>query len=138
MFSSGVFNYINLLDKAADGAWARHEAISNNIANQDTPGYKRQDVDFESELKKALRISRYTENIDNRNNLDKQIANLNFNSLKPKVFTDMRSYSYRLDGNNVDIDTESSYLAENQLRYYALLDSMNQEFSRIKTVLTSK
>ena len=35
MFSSGVFNYINLLDKAADGAWARHEAISNNIANQD-------------------------------------------------------------------------------------------------------
>ncbi|MBE5855941.1 MAG: flagellar basal body rod protein FlgB [Lachnospiraceae bacterium] len=135
MFSSGVFNYINLLDKAADGAWARHEAISNNIANQDTPGYKRQDVDFESELKKALRISRYTENIDNRNNLDKQIANLNFNSLKPKVFTDMRSYSYRLDGNNVDPDTEGVYLAANQTKYNGIMASINNEFDNLSRVM---
>ena len=135
MFSSGVFNYINLLDKAADGAWARHEAISNNIANQDTPGYKRQDVDFESELKKALRISRYTENIDNRNNLDKQIANLNFNSLKPKVFTDMRSYSYRLDGNNVDPDTEGVYLAANQTKYNGIMTSLRNEFDNLARVL---
>ncbi len=135
MFSSGVFNYINLLDKAADGAWARHEAISNNIANKDTPGYKRQDVDFESELKKALRISRYTENIDNRNNLDKQIANLNFNSLKPKVFTDMRSYSYRLDGNNVDPDTEGVYLAANQTKYNGIMASINNEFDNLSRVM---
>ena len=135
MFSSGVFNYINLLDKAADGAWARHEAISNNIANQDTPGYKRQDVDFESELKKALRISRYTENIDNRNNLDKQIANLDFNSLKPKVFTDMRSYSYRLDGNNVDPDTEGVYLAANQAKYNGIMASINNEFDNLSRVM---
>ena len=135
MFSSGVFNYINLLDKAADGAWARHEAISNNIANQDTPGYKRQDVDFESELKKALRISRYTENIDNRNNLDKQIANLDFNSLKPKVFTDMRSYSYRLDGNNVDPDTEGVYLAANQTKYNGIMASINNEFDNLSRVM---
>ncbi|MBP5298614.1 MAG: flagellar basal body rod protein FlgB [Lachnospiraceae bacterium] len=135
MFSSGVFNYINLLDKAADGAWARHEAISNNIANQDTPGYKRQDVDFESELKKALRISRYTENIDNRNNLDKQIANLDFNSLKPKVFTDMRSYSYRLDGNNVDPDTEGVYLAANQAKYEGIYASIRNEFDNLSRVM---
>ena len=135
MFSSGVFNYINLSDKAADGAWARHEAISNNIANKDTPGYKRQDVDFESELKKALRISRYTENIDNRNNLDKQIANLNFNSLKPKVFTDMRSYSYRLDGNNVDPDTEGVYLAANQTKYNGIMASINNEFDNLSRVM---
>ena len=135
MFSSGAFNYINLLDKAADGAWARHEDISNNIANQDTPGYKRQDVDFESELKKALRISRYTENIDNRNNLDKQIANLNFNSLKPKVFTDMRSYSYRLDGNNVDPDTEGVYLAANETKYNGIMASINNEFDNLSRVM---
>lgn len=135
MFSSGAFNYINLLDKAADGAWARNEAIANNIANQDTPGYKRQDVDFESELKKALRISRYTENIDNRNNLDKQIANLNMSSLKPKVYTDMKGYSYRLDGNNVDPDTEGVYLAANQLKYNGIMASINSEFTNLATVM---
>ena len=135
MFSSGAFNYINLLDKAADGSWARHEAISNNIANQNTPGYKRQDVDFESELKKALRISRFTENIDNRNNLDKQISNLDLNSLKPKVYTDMRNYSYRIDGNNVDPDTEGVYLAANQLKYNGIMASINNEFDNLARVM---
>ena len=38
MISSGVFNYINVLGKAADGAWARNTAIANNISNVDTPG----------------------------------------------------------------------------------------------------
>ncbi len=54
MINTGVFDYINVLDKAADASWLRHEAISNNIANATTPGYKRQDVAFESQLRKAL------------------------------------------------------------------------------------
>ena len=44
MFQSSVFNYVNVLDKAADASWLRNEAISNNIANATTPNYKRQDV----------------------------------------------------------------------------------------------
>ncbi|MHB8131034.1 MAG: flagellar basal body rod protein FlgB [Mobilitalea sp.] len=60
------------------------------------------------------------------------------NSLDATVYTDNASLSYRLDGNNVDIDTESANLAENQIRYYTLLDSMTQEFSRIKTVLAAR
>ena len=47
MISSNAFDYINVLDKAADASALRNELIANNIANQDTPGYKRQDVDFE-------------------------------------------------------------------------------------------
>ena len=54
MINSNAFDYINVLDKAADAAWLRNEVISNNIANADTPGYKRQDVDFEAQLSKAL------------------------------------------------------------------------------------
>ena len=135
MVNTSAFDYINVLDKAADAAWLRDQCIANNIANVDTPGYKRQDVDFESELKKALRISRYTENIDNRNNLDKQIANLDFNSLKPKVFTDMRSYSYRLDGNNVDPDTEGVYLAANQTKYNGIMASISNEFDNLSRVM---
>ena len=52
MINTNAFDYINVLDKAADAAWLRNAAISNNISNVDTPGYKRQDVAFESELKR--------------------------------------------------------------------------------------
>ncbi len=127
MIGSNAFNYINVLDKAADASWVRNEVISNNIANVNTPGYKRKDVQFESYLMSALRGD---------NSLDHRVANLRLDSLDATIYTDNASLSYRLDGNNVDIDTESATLAENQTRYYALLDSMTQEFSRIKTVLT--
>ena len=62
MNNMGVYNYINVLDQAADAAWQRNEAISNNIANVDTPNYKRQEVDFESELKKAMGSGRIESN----------------------------------------------------------------------------
>ena len=48
MISSDAFGYINLLDGAADASWQRETLIMNNIANNDTPGYKRQDIEFES------------------------------------------------------------------------------------------
>ena len=54
MINTNVFDYVNVLDKAADAAWMRNNAISNNISNATTPGYKRQDVAFESELAKAI------------------------------------------------------------------------------------
>ena len=47
MVSSGAFNYVNVLDKALDASWTRNSVIANNIANVDTPGFKRQDVKFE-------------------------------------------------------------------------------------------
>jgi flagellar basal-body rod protein FlgB len=129
MIGSNAFNYINVLNSAANASQLRNEVIANNVANVDTPGYKRQDVEFESYLKSAL---------SGDNSLDERVADANLSSLSPTVYTDNSSLSYRLDGNNVDIDTEEAYLADNQIRYYALLDSMTQEFSRIKTVLTAK
>ena len=52
MIQTNAFDYINVLNRAADAAWQRNEAISNNIANVDTPGYKRQDVAFESDCRR--------------------------------------------------------------------------------------
>lgn len=129
MIGSNAFNYINVLDKAADASWKRNEIIANNIANVDTPGYKRKDVQFEAYLQAALMGD---------GSLDKRVANAKFDELDATVYTDAANLSYRLDGNNVDIDTETAYLAENQIRYYTLMDSMTQEFSRLKTVLTAK
>lgn len=54
MINSNIFNYINVLDKAADAAYTRNDILANNIANDSTPNYKRQDVQFESLLQASL------------------------------------------------------------------------------------
>lgn len=128
MINSNVYDYINVLDKAADASWLRNDAISNNIANADTPGYKRQDVAFESELEKALSSVRYS-------TMDDKVANLSTDRLQPRTYTDYASFSYRSDGNNVDIETENVVLAKNQIKYEGLLQSITQEFKNIKSVL---
>ena len=103
MLQSSAFDYINVLDKAADASWLRESTIANNIANATTPEYKRHDVDFQSLLERELMDSKF-----NRN-LDKKIHNVNLDRLTATSQIDMaaESYSYRLDENNVDIHTET-------------------------------
>ena len=128
MIQTNAFDYINVLDRAADAAWQRNEAISNNIANVDTPGYKRQDVAFESVLQQALGNNRYE-------SMDDKVANVDLSRLRGRAYLDYANYSYRLDGNNVDIENENVMLAENQLKYQGLIRSINQEFTNLKTVM---
>lgn len=127
MIQSGAFNYINVLQKSADASWYRNSILANNIANVSTPNYKRKDVQFETYLMSSLAGG---------DSLDSNVANIDLDELEPTTYVDESNLSYRLDGNNVDINTESSELAKNQLRYYTLLDSMTQEFGRIKTALS--
>ena len=128
MIQTNSFDYINVLDRAADAAWQRNEAISNNIANVDTPGYKRQDVAFESVLQLDFGNNRFEY-------MDDKVANVNLSRLRGRAYVDYANYSYRLDGNNVDIENENVMLAENQLKYQGLISSINQEFTNLKTVM---
>lgn len=128
MTGTGAFNYINVLDKACDASWTRNSVISNNIANVDTPGFKRQDVQFEDYLRNEVG---YTESLDD------EVARADLDDLSATTYTDYGSVEYRIDGNNVDIDTENSELAKNQIKYYTMLDSVTQEFSRLKSVVKS-
>ena len=109
MVSSGAFNYVNVLDKALDASWTRNSVIANNIANE--VGYT--------------------------DDLDSEVARTDLDNLSAMTYTDYGNVSYRLDGNNVDIDTENAELAKNQIKYYTMLDSTSQEFSRLKTVTRS-
>ena len=128
MISTDAFSYINVLDKAADASWKRENLIANNIANVDTPGFKRQDIDFQSVLKKELSNYKYM-------NLDQKMNSVSLSDLNPEIYTDHASYSYRLDGNNVDIDTEQVELASEQIKYQALTTSITSEFQRLQSVL---
>ncbi|MBR1669934.1 MAG: flagellar basal body rod protein FlgB [Butyrivibrio sp.] len=130
MINSNVFDYINVLDKAADAAWTRNEIISNNIANVDTPGYKRQDLNFEEELQRALGNSRYK-------SMDQKVSDLQKKHLEARVVNDYVGFSYRMDRNNVDIDTENVTLAANQIKYQGLMAGIRSEFSNISAVTRS-
>lgn len=128
MINTNVFDYINVLDKAADGSWLRNEAISNNLANSTTPNYKRQDVAFEDALRASVLGA-------SEGTLDKKIHNVDLKTIRPTVFTDSAESSYRLDGNNVDVDTENVYLAKNQIYYQGIMAGINSEFANIKTAI---
>lgn len=128
MLTSNAFNYVNVLDKAADASWTRKSVIDNNIANVDTPGYKRQEVDFESVLKRELGDYKYE-------SLNSKINHVNLSNLHADTYTDYANYSYRMDGNNVDIDVEETELASKQIKYEALTSSISSEFARMKAVI---
>lgn len=128
MINSTAFNYVDVLTKAADASWTRESVINNNIANVSTVGYKRQDIDFQSVLREELGNCKHK-------SLDNKINELDISDLNAQIYTDSVNYSYRLDGNNVDIDTENVELASEQIRYDALVTSINSEFSRMRAAL---
>ena len=125
MISSGAYNYINVLEKASDASWTRKSRGLDEYGNVDTPGYKRKDIRFEEYLQGA---------VSGGSSLDDNIADADLDSLTGTTYTDYASSSYRIDGNNVDIDTENAELAKNQIKYYTMLDSISQEFKRIQSV----
>ena len=65
----------------------------------------------------------------------KAVDNVSLNKLEGRTYTDYASYSYRLDGNNVDIDTENVELASEQLRYQTLTSAVSNEFTRMNTAM---
>jgi flagellar basal-body rod protein FlgB len=92
------------LERAISGASTRQEALAANIANADTPGYRRVDVDFHGALTAAMGSS------DKRSSLERT-------GFSPKV--DRSAGAVRADGSTVDIDSESSKLAANALESQA-------------------
>jgi flagellar basal-body rod protein FlgB len=85
-------------------------------------------VTFESELRHAL------SHVGDRT-MDAKVYNMDLDEITPKVYTDAADFSYRLDGNNVDIDTENVYLAENQIKYNAIMDAISKDFSNLASVM---
>ena len=128
--TSGAFGYVDVLKTAADASWLREEVLTNNIANVDTPNYKRQDVEFTTYLKSALEQAGTP-----ASTLTQKVNEANLSGITTRTYTENTTLSYRMDGNNVDLSTENAELAAEQINYNALIDSMNNEFTRMKAVL---
>ncbi|WP_416198050.1 MAG: Flagellar basal body rod protein FlgB [Sporanaerobacter sp.] len=126
-----LFSNTNILEKALSGTWIRNKIISKNISNVDTPNYKRKEVLFEDYLKQEL--SENNQKLVTTN--EKHIKGLGMKSeFIPKIIED-KSTSYRFDGNNVNIDTESAELSKNVIMYDALVRQITDEYEKVKNAI---
>ena len=115
---------MSLLNKDLDGLWTRLQAISDNLANIETPGYKSKSVSFEDQLQEQL--SRQGETSSQRNGGIKSVS---------PVMTEASEETYRADGNGVDLEKENLEMARTELNYMYSLQAVSDEFSRLKTVI---
>jgi len=120
-----------LYQKALDGTWQRQKAISSNIANEETPGYKAVKVSFEKEL--DLQVKKLQ---NNSGNSAEQIQNIN--SIKSAMINARaeESTSARADENNVDLDAENVEMSKTTMQYYYLVRGLTDNYSRLKYAIS--
>lgn len=118
-----LFTQSYILETSMQATALRNDVIQNNIANIDTPGFKRQDIEFESILSNV---------IDN----GKNTGTIKLSMAQPVMTSPNSHLSYRLDGNNVDVDTEMMSLYTNSVRYDVYANSVSSLYKRIDTVLS--
>ena len=118
-------NTMNLLEKALDGSTLRHNAISNNIANANTPGYKKNEVNFQHVLENILEPQQAM-----KTTRKKHLPTAN-EEIKPLI-RENRETTLRNDGNNVDIDMELSVLAENNLYFNSLAQLLSSQLALLR------
>ncbi len=126
---------VNLLGRGLDAAALRHRVLANNIANVNTPGFKRSDVSFQREFFRALQTDRIPVRTTHPDHIGGWPTGL---QTVEAVLRTEPSSSYRNDGNNVDIDAEMSYLAQNTLFYLALTRVLGSKFDILKTAVTGR
>jgi len=125
---------MDILSKSLDAASLRQKAISNNIANLNTPNYKRQLVSFEEEISKCLNKADSSISLKRTKPGHIALERDNISKIEPVVFSD-KSSSLRTDGNNVDIDLELAILAENTVKFNVLSQTISKKFSMLRSVI---
>ncbi|MBQ9442441.1 MAG: flagellar basal body rod protein FlgB [Selenomonadaceae bacterium] len=135
LVNSTNFDY---LSRGMAAASLRQEVISHNIANVNTPNFRRSVIEFEDLLAREIYGDEPEEG-------KLQMVRTNDNHLphkpldyhaEPNMMQDTTTIM-RVDDNNVDIDIEMATLAKNQLYFNALATQLNGYISKVKNVMSS-
>lgn len=116
-------------ERALSAVWQRAQLISNNIANEDTPGYKGKKLAFEGYLRNEIRAAESSRGLSR----EQKVGIVE--RTKTRVFDDP-TLSVRADGNNVNLDNEHIELARAQLQYQALREKINGHYSALKYAIS--
>ena len=97
------------------------EIVSHNIANVNTPGYKRYDVNFDDELRSIIESGEY----ERLRSVEPQVVQPDDPPMRP-------------DGNNVNVDAEMAALVKNTLIYNTYVQILANKFSGLRSAITGK
>lgn len=129
---------VDLLSRAMDVNTLRYQVSANNIANSEVPNYKRQELNFESELKRALESEADSSRRLTLKTQDERHIQINepydYRDVEPRRVTDWTATA-KANGNNVDAETEAMNIMKIQLNYRLLAQLENFEFSQVKTAM---
>lgn len=129
---------VDLMHRAMNVQQLRFQVTANNIANSGVPNYKRQLVNFESELKRAF-ISRDTAHegfrmqVSDERHVQSEMPR-DWHDVGPRRVTDFVSTS-KPNGNNVDAEQEAMNVVQIQMQYSLLAQLTNFEFSQVDTAM---
>ncbi len=112
---------ISLLEAGIRAEELRQRTIASNIANSETPGYRRVDVKFEQMLAKALA----------------RPGDLDPDALDPEIFRPDDT-PLKANGNNVTMEAEVGNLVENSLRYTTYVRLLRKKFSQIDAAISER
>ncbi|MFW5693641.1 MAG: flagellar basal body rod protein FlgB [Alkalispirochaeta sp.] len=135
--TSGFGRQIDILQRTMDTSMLRQNVIANNIANANTPNFKRQDVNFESRLAYALQSERQEPRFQEALTNERHIPfheRQDYRDVRPRRVTDFATTA-KNNGNNVDIEVESMNQLNNQLAYQMMTRSVADAFQRVNLVL---
>ena len=118
-------NSISMTSKSLEFLWAKQLTIANNLANVDTPGYKSKYVTFEDEFQNRIKLASASGNVART----RGIINNSYYTVNET------ESSARLDENNVNADAEEVEMARAQLQYQYVLNAINSDFSRLRSVI---
>jgi flagellar basal-body rod protein FlgB len=137
MIFAGAFGKnLDILKREMDVSVLRQNVISNNIANSDTPNFKRSVVNFEAQLKRALdseKVVPFPQAITSERHIafDKP---MDWRTVGPRRVLDYLTEA-KNNGNNVDIEEEGMNALTNQLLYTTLAQVVSSEIQRVNIVL---
>jgi len=121
---------IPLLHKSLDAYTLRQRAIAGNIANVSTPGYRRREVSFEEDLKKALDKRSIKGMTTNKMHIP--LGRKPIEKIHPEIIIpDDKSLASGL--NNVNIDKEMAEQAKNSIRFSYSSRLTNMAFTKLRS-----
>lgn len=121
----------NAIAKSLDACALRQRVIADNIANADTPGFKKSVVRFEDTLKRALKTGALPLRVSN----PRHIAVDDLSSVEPRVER-VETTALRTDGNNVDMEEEMVNLVTNTVTYRAAAQFISGKFAKLRYVIS--
>lgn len=125
------FGSVDLFKKVLDASWLKNTTISRNIANVNTPEYKREVVEFDGLLKKYLDQDGSKMTVTNEKHMS--FANQP-NGLEPKV-SRVSDRSFRNDGNSVNVDVEMTEFSKNLIKYNAMTQQVSNQLKRVRMAI---